>query len=389
MADLADMLVQSALQTTANSTPKIAENFNSGVQIGAQLAQQVETAQQNRIALEERKQKLQIDKIGKVMDSIEKGHTFKDKAAQSIYFKKHVPGMIKALKLEEFFGGETLEYVQQSPEARAKLIGLRLDIQDKINRGELRGSQIIEYAQSKLSDPEELMSLDTDSLLEQQKFANSEEGKSYRSQLVQQGQNYRQGTEISSTGQKTLAKKIATDWGVFNTENGFSGAQSKIKKLERALEKLKSGKVKTGTISKAAPGTSSDRAQAFLDPEYKALADDVRGAISLKGQLDSQFSAKEAEIQFNRAIDPALPNKQNIQKVEDMLNELKTGLDYKIKEFESQGYKIDRSTRALTVSTKQKEDFKKMSPVEQQRAIQGLMKKFDVPIEDVKKALGL
>lgn len=385
MAGIADMIVNNAF-ANADKVPDIGGSLQKGAELGAT----VQNIQAQRQQMEMAKEQHRVNKADKIMNAIEVGSKFTDKRAQDIYFKQHIPSMIRALKMDDVFSPEVMPYIQGSAEVRDKIIGLKLDIQDKINNGELRGAAILNYAKDRLS-PEELPLLDTSSLLDQQKFATAEANKAERAQTMASASMGKQVQAQQSAGKVELAKKTAADYAAFTSGGGLASAQDKIKKLEKALNKLETGKVKTGTMSKLIPGLGSDRGQAVVDPEFKALADDVRGAISLKGQLDSQFSSKEAEIQFNRALDGALPNEQNVEKVRSMLNQLKGDLKSKTQEFKQQGFISENSTvsNKLSELSGRKADFQRVKETDKPRVIEALAKKYDVSIAEVKKLLGV
>ncbi len=337
MATLNDMLLGSAIESS-----KKAPDALKAMQTGAQLAQAASNVQAQRAQMEQQKEQIQVQKADKIMEAIEKGNNFKDKAAQNLYFKNHVPGMVKALKMEEFFNPEIMSYIQQSPDVRNKLVGLRLDIQDKINNGQLKGANILQYAQSKLT-PEELPMLDTDSLLEQQKFAASEEGKSYRAQLVQQGQGERQGTQIDSKGKTALAETVAKQYADYIGAGGRASINASLKKLDEAATALETGKVVTGGKSTVIPGFKSDEAQSIINPQLVEMKSQAQSALNsvLRQTLGAQFTEAEGTKILNQVWDDKLAPKVNAKKVRDKIAELRTGVKDKEKLFKEQGFKVD------------------------------------------------
>lgn len=387
MAGFADLLIQGAQQSAQKEI-----DFVGGLQKGAQLAQQIEQTKIARQQIEDAKVTQQINKASKIMDAIEKGSQFKDKAAQNMFFKNYVPGMVKALKMEEFFNPDLMGYIQGSQEVRDKMAGLKLDIQDKISRGELRGAAIIDYAKSKLQ-PEELPLLDTDALLEQQKFATSEEGKTYRANIVQQGQRERQQTDIGATGQKAVAKRVADEFATYQAGGGKAGIESSIRNLKDAASTLETGKVKTGGVSTLIPGFKSDTVQSVINPQMSSLKVQARSALNnvLRATLGSAFTEAEGERVLSQIWDDKQPPAENARRIRNKLKELEQNVKEKEAEFKAQGFQVKSSATASDWKLKlkgKKDAIKALPPTEAQRVIKGLAEKLDVPIEDITKELG-
>lgn len=400
MATIAEMLVGSTLEA-ANKAPDI-----SGAMVkGAQLAQAAQNVEAQRAELEMRKQEHYIGKINRVMDAIEKGSGFKDKAAQGMYFKNYLPGMVKALKLEEFFTPETMQFVQGSPEVRDKLLGLRLDMQDKISNGQLRGAAILDYAKSKLN-PEELAMLDTDSLIEQQKFAMSEAGKTERAEMVQTGQGQRQRTQIGSAGQTALAQDVAKRYSDYKAGGGRAGMEASLKKLEGAAAALKTGKVKTGGVTTVIPGFKSDTAQSVLNPQMVAVKTDAQAALNtiLRSTLGAQFTAQEGERVLNQIWDDRQPPAENARRIKEKIEELRNNARNAESEFQRFGYLQEsgiadkgKKAKATQVSApaewqsklnSQIDRVTKLAPEEYNKYVNAFANKYNLSVDQVKKALG-
>lgn len=395
MASIADMLIQQGLQESGRPV-----DISGSIQKGAELAQAMQNMELKRAELEEKKANIKVVKAEKIMDAIEKGSNFKDKAAQNIYFKKHVPSMIKAFGMDDIFGSEVMEYVQTSPDVRNKLIGLRLDIQDKINNGELRGAEIIAYAQQKLS-PEELPLLETDSLLEQQKFATKERNDTERSRMLMLGQEQRQQTQIQSVGKQQVAKDVAKEFADYQAAGGRATFEKNLKKLEEAAKKLESGQIQTGQLSAAIPFLGSDAAQDIINPATAALRDDVRGAVqgTLRMTLGSQFTEKEGEAIYNRAINPKQTGAENARRIRAEANAMRQTMANKEAEFAAQGYQV----KAPKIKEQQpkpaakayqseiqsaKAAINKLSKEKREAAIKRIAEGFGITVKDVKKELG-
>jgi hypothetical protein len=339
------------------------------------------------------------------MDAIEKGSGFKDKAAQNMYFKNYLPGMVKALKLNDFFTPETMQFVQGSQEVREKLLGLRLDMQDKIANGELRGAAIFDYAKSKLT-PEELAMLDTDSLIEQQKFAMSEAGKTERVSMGQTGQMVRQATQIGSAGQTALAQDVAKKYADYKAGGGRAGMEASLKKLEGAAAALQTGKVTTGGVSTVIPGFKTDAAQSVLNPQMVAVKTDAQAALNtiLRATLGAQFTAQEGERVLNQIWDDRQPPKENARRIKEKIDELRSNARNAESEFQRFGYMQEsgiadkgKKAKATAVSAppewqnklnSQIDRVKKLNPDEYGKYVNAFANKYNLSAEQVKKALG-
>lgn len=341
MASISDMLVNSALQTSTQA-PDTTQAAASGAQMGAQLAQQVQNAQMQRAQLEEKKQMLQMQKVDKVMGAIEAGDKFKDKSAQSAYYKNYIPGMIKALKVDDVFNPDLMSFVQQSPDVRAKLAGLKLDVQDKINRGELKGAEIMNYVKGKTT-PEELANLDTDSLIEQQKFAASEEGKGFRAKLTADASAGRAQATRDAVGEGELAKKVADAYSKYSAEGGRSGMQSALSKLKEASSLLKSGQVSTGGVTTKIPGFKNDDAQSMLNPKLVEVRTQAQAALNtvLRATLGPQFTEQEGVRVLNQVWDDRQSPAVNAKKVDEKVTELQNNVKNAESEFKRFKYMKD------------------------------------------------
>lgn len=383
MATIAEQLIGSALQFSQKGPDAL-----GALKTGAELAQAAESIRGNREKLELAKQEAQVAKADKIMSAIEKGSQFKDKAAQNLFFKNYVPGMVKALKMEEFFSPELMEYVQASPEVRNKLIGLRLDIQDKVNKGELKGAAIFDYARDRLT-PEELPLLDTDSLLEQQKFAASEENKTKRTEMVQTAQTGRQQTQIGSAGQVEQSKRANDLFTVYKASGGEAGTKSRIKKLEDVRDALVKNKIKFGTLGKNIPYGSSLEVLARTDPDAKAAIDTVRSSINVKMRTgDPNPTQNQIDQIYNQAIDPRLDNQTNIEKLNREIEAERMAEKTSLELFRANGIKVAPPTDWRAKVKAQASQVKKLKPADQNKYFKALAEKLNVPLEDIKKELG-
>jgi hypothetical protein len=385
MASIAEQLIAGSQA----AGQKAGETALAGFKTGADLALSVDAAKRQREQLEMQKEEVELGKATKIMDAIKAGDNFKDKSAQSNYYKKVVPSMIKAFKMDHLFSPDLMEMMQSSPEVRQKVVGLQLDIQDKINRGELRGNQVIPYAQSKLA-PEELPLLDTDALVEQQKFGAQQAFSNMRTQLAADAAAGRQQTQIAAAPETEYKKKVADVAATYNTGGGAAGIEKNVAKMRGVIEKLRNNEIKLGTLAKNLPYGSTEEALSRLDPKAKAAMDDVRGAINMRAALaDPNPTAMQVNAIMSRAFDPRLSNEQNIKKLEEAIVELQTAAKDREKEFVKYGFSQASQKRDFKPNTTQLEGFKKLPQDQQMKFLQDAAKKFDIPLEDIRKAMGV
>lgn len=383
MPSIADMLVQSGLESS-----KQAPDIGGSIQRGVELAQHVESIKQQRAQLELAREQNTLQKVNRVMEAFQAGTKFTDKSAQNAYFKNYLPGMIKALKVEDVFSPEILQFASASSEVRDKILGLQLDVQNKINDGELRGGAILAYVKGKLT-PEELAQFDGQALLEQQKFATSEGLKTKRAEMNIKAQEEKQKQQIASTGQVAAAKGIAKEFADYQAAGGKATVEKNLEKLKEAAAKLESGAVKTGKLSAAVPGLRSDVAQDVLNPDLAAVRDDVRGAVqaTLRQVLGAQFTEKEGEAIFSRAFNPRLSGKENARRIEQEIKGLQATIKNKEAAFGQAG--LISPAKDLSSLAGKGAQFRQLSPGEQKMALADLAKKHNVSIDEIKKALGV
>jgi hypothetical protein len=337
---LAEMMFQSA-SNTVGQTADIAGSMAKG----AQLGMQIEQTQQERQKLEQLKQEMQMKKIDSITQSFELAAQAKDPKTRNFLLKNVVPGKIKALGLEQFFNPQTLEMIQTSPEALDKFRGLKIDLESRVRRGEMNMAEAYqEFAAKAASDPEEVIALDTDRFAEAEKFSLAETGKSQRVELGGQiglGKQV-QGQQVA--GQVEARKKVSDAWTTWQTGGGLAARKKAEGIFEQAIEKLRSGKVRFGTTIKKLPYASKEDVLARIDPEAKALIDDIRGGISIKEKTgDPNPALPQIEAILSRSIDPRLDNQKNIEKLETELKFMREDTDNKVKEFSRFGHPVSES----------------------------------------------
>lgn len=359
---------------------------------GVQMAQAANQIAESRARLEQAKEAMQMEKINSVTNSFELAANAKDPKTRNFLLKNVVPGKIKALGLEKFFNPQTLEMIQTSPEALDKFRGLKIELEGKVMRGEMDAGQAYsEFARIAASDPEEIVALDTDRFTEAEKFSLSEGGKSKRVQLQGQIGLGKQMQAQAATPQVVAATGVAKEFADYQAAGGKATLDKNLARLEEAAKKLESGEVKTGKLSAAVPGLSSDVAQDVLNPEIAAVRDEVRGAVqaTLRQTLGAQFTQQEGEAIFNRSFNPRLSAEENAKRIRTEIKGLRQTIKNKEAEFAKQGLipaaKSDAWKKTLSAN---KQKIKSMTAEDKKSFMQTLSQKLDVPIEEIMKELG-
>lgn len=395
MPTLSEMLVQGS-QESAQQT---GNNFLGGVKAGSQLAESINNMQIQRQQIEQKKDELQMHKAIAVTDTLKIAASSKDKNLKNFLLKNVLPSKVKALGMEKFFTPESMQMIQTSDSALAKVLGLQLDLDNKVQRKEITGAEAYQIAQRTLSDPEELAMLDTDKLFEAQKFGNDKEAKFVNAQLVQTGQNVRQATQIASAGKQEIARSTGKEYTDWETAGGKATFNKNLNKLENAAKILESGQLKTGKISAALPLLGTDKAQDVLNPEIAKIRDDVRGAIqaSLRQTLGAQFTEQEGEAIFNRSFNPRLSADENARRIRAEINGLKEMAVNKENSFESQGFKVKNKVmndysqlnRQQLDNHRANLEALKGDKTKTMLYLQKLADALNITIEQVKKKLGV
>jgi len=335
MADFAQMLTQKALNMEG---PDVAKAYKDG----AQLALERERLALLRSKTQKDKKMLESTKVEKFLNASYKADKLKGQARKN--YGTHLKRYRDSLNLTDKFPDETLEFVTASPENILRMKGLEA----RVKNGDITEEQGLAIIQ----DPTQFVDLTPEFLDES--VANlakagseqlTETGKDRRAQLVASASFERQERDIEAVGPKKQAALIETNWSKLNNAGGLSGAISKLRKIKSAMESFgPGGGVKTGGVGgvlKKAAGAVG--LQGTLDPAYKQASDNLRASLNLKGSLDSQFSAKEAEQQYEmRTTDPTLKTEDNAGRARAIFNESVDDLRNSLTEFRSAG----KDTRA-------------------------------------------
>ncbi len=345
MATIAEQLAGAAIQTSQQA-PDLAGNF----QKGAELAMHVENLQQQQQQIEIAKQHLKLAKVEKLTNAWEVGSKMPKGAAQKAFTNGYIPQMTNALGLsddihpvvQEMFAGDPALAAYMVSEIRAGRQNYS-DLYDPVKAAKL--SQTL----SRFGDQNMLSRVVEDNagdLNDAAKFAASEEGKSYRTKIMQEGQNTRQKENIDSTGKVAVAKDVAKEYADYQGAGGKAALDNSTKLLEGVIEKLKSGDVKTGTPSTKIPIVNSDMAQTVLNPEATNLKNDARSSILplLRLTLGSAFTEKEGERVFETVWKGSATNAENARRVQNKLNELNQQRRDKEKLFKKEGFDVGSSS---------------------------------------------
>ena len=338
MADFAQMLTQKALNMEG---PDVAKAYKDG----AQLALERERLALLRSKTQKDKKMLESTKVEKFLNASYKADKLKGQARKN--YGTHLKRYRDSLNLTDKFPDETLEFVTASPENILRMKGLEA----RVKNGDITEEQGLAIIQ----DPTQFVDLTPEFLDES--VANlakagskqlTETGKDRRAQLVASASFERQERDIEAVGPKKRAALIEMNWSKLNNAGGLSGALAKLRKVKSAMESFgPGGGVKTGGVGgvlKKAAGAVG--LQGTLDPAYKQASDNLRASLNLKGSLDSQFSAKEAEQQYEmRTTDPTLKTEDNADRARAIFNESVDDLRNSLTEFRSAG----KPTRAAEV----------------------------------------
>jgi hypothetical protein len=155
-------------------------------------------------------------------------------------------------------------------------------------------------------------------------------------------------------GQKKTDESFAKEYADYYHSGGKANVEKSFKQMQNAITALEGGPIDpktgkrtgnanlTGGISTVIPGTGSDWAQDYINPEMAAVRDDIRSAIqsSLKQILGGQYTEKEGIDVFNRAFNPRLSAKENIKRAQfelDRLESMAAAKDAAAKQFLANG----------------------------------------------------
>lgn len=226
MASFAEMIYGTAEKGISKVGDNVPENFARG----ADLALRQEQLMQQREELNSRKLQLGLQQNKDVLDVLEMAQKTQDPNMQKMILDKVLPAKVRGYGLDSMWSSDVIEALQKSPEARAKAIGTRMVLEEKVSKGEMTAAQALDEYQKTMNDPIMFSQTDADKIYEASKFNTGEKGKMAAAKIRGDQGNGR-GEQIQgrfSQSQKTkLADKI--------NSLGLPGMKSAFTELDGAL----------------------------------------------------------------------------------------------------------------------------------------------------------
>lgn len=169
---------------------------------------------------------------------------------------------------------------------------------------------------------------------------------SYKPELNESIHGKGGGQPKQGVGGQSLDRHFAGTWNKYKYEGGEAAATRGIQEVDDVLGKLQNGEIETGGARSGLP------LQAYTNPKVKAAVDQVKQAVSntLKEVYGGQLSIQEGNQAYAFAMDPQLPTKENIPKLQYLnkyLQQVKDAKDSAGDYFENnngsmQGYKAPK-----------------------------------------------
>lgn len=389
MASLAELMFQNASKTISESTPDFTEAMKTGAQV-AQIQSNMELQQQE---LEQKKELLQYNKLSNLMKNINDGVTKVPKKAQRAFFQNFIKPQAEQMKInidDSFYDALTSQDMNSaavSESISSFLGGVTVDPQtgQAVLSDEARQAMptILEAFGGRV----DLLGNFTTKVVGQQTAAAAQRNaliaQEQRQQATLQAQEQRQKTQIASAGQVKLAQDIAKEYSVFRAGGGAASIDAAIKGYQEAIDALKSGEVKLGTLAKQVPWGGDEDVLARIDPKAKALIDKIRSNISIKARTgDPNPTEKQINRILSQEIDPRLSNAENIKKLESSIKRMQTDKLNKIKTFKDAGFDMGE------VKPKQKVDAAFWQGLNPQQK-EAVAKKFNLTVDQLNKRFGV
>lgn len=395
MASIAEMLISGAQQSASTQGEGLAQGAVGYVK-GAQLALEREKLQQQAFELEQKKAAHSLEKYGKPLEIIKVAHETKDPVQQRALLEKAIPSMIKALKIDDVYDQDFIDILTKSPQAREGIIGAQIETQNRINKGE-NPVAVVQDVVTRLKDPlQRTMFLsDGEQIYNTTKFAQEEQNKTNRAYIEAQGQMTRQQQAQDAAPVIDQNKKIRDLHTKYEADGGKASADARIAKLEEVKKLLEDGKVKFGTIAKNIPGAGNLDVLARIDPDAKAAIDTIRSSINVKARTgDPNPTENQINQIYNQAIDPRLSNEKNIEKLtREIETEKQADLNAR-NQFRQLGLKVTGDKAPPPGAWKEtlkksKPAIDKLKPEQKAAFIEGLSKKLNLSMDEVRKELGM
>ena len=135
------------------------------------------------------------------------------------------------------------------------------------------------------------------------------------------------GAQKLTVGQEAADRAFGKDYQEWSAQGGYSGVEKQLAQLEGAKELLKTRKDLVGPAISTLPDAIRKRSH----PESVAVQQQVEQAVqnTLRATLGAQFTEKEGERIMRNSYDPALSEIENIKKLDNTINELRTRAEEK------------------------------------------------------------
>jgi len=269
MADFASLIYGTAQNVAQNVGQGVPESFARG----ADLAIRQEQIQLARQELEDKKVNVEIQQNKDILDAIELAERTKDPNMQKMILGKVVPAKVKAYGLNQTWSSDVLEALQKSPEARAKAIGLRMDLEERVSRGQITAAQAKSEFEKAISDPVVFSQTDADKLYEASKFATVEKGKIEAARLRGQ-QGEQRGGQIQGRFEQSQKTKLVDKINSL----GLPALKSSFAELDSAMP----GGIDGWKQGQKIPGVSGAEGALAVN-RLKGQANKIRGAAASVG----------------------------------------------------------------------------------------------------------
>lgn len=395
MAGFADALIAGAQQAgndiIKNDTPDIGNDIAKGLQ----LAQHVEQVQMQRQELERKKEEHQLAKIDRLTGAYEAAGKIKSPSAKRAFLNNYIPRLEKALKLEGLISDDVKAMVQADPEQLAKIQGLVRNVR--------QGNMSREEAYAAIQDPETFAMLEDydEQFVKAEEAAEKFKEKEQIAKIMGGIQAGNQASDDARAGEVELKKQTAKEYSNYENEGGRAVINTNLASLDEALKDFETGKVKTGLAKHLIPG---DLSLEILDPNLAATRDKIRSAIvgSLRPILGGQFAEKEGERILSNSFNPRMSTTENAAKLRREIERTKQTIINKEKQFVKQGLmaqgekstpprskKESAASDPTSILNMQKAKVLALDPAEQNLYIEGISKKFNMPIDEIRKKLGI
>lgn len=379
MPSFAETIMQEGMKS-AGEGPDIM----GGIKAGSELAQHAENIKTQRANIELQKEKLGDARLENFGTAFEKMKNFTGKSRNG--YLKYLKSYRDALNLQDKIDDDTFDFVTTDDEAVQGRLNTLLS--DRRN-GKIENTQMFSILQdrSKFADLE--MTPDIIKRIEEaDKVAVENRVELNKQQNSINATRNNEAVARDEAGNVELRKQTGKAFQTFEAKGGIGHVNHQIAILERAKKMLADKTVETGGKIATAASMFGSTGVALYDKQMKAMQDDVKKGINLKENLDAQFAAREADMQYEmRGVDPKLDNKQNIRKIQDTIDGLKISRDNAVNTYVQhghvpKGYRPSINRELVPPESGMQlppgidaEKFKLKSPAEQQRIIKLLQQK--------------